>query len=385
MLLFTESNLAETLRKKCDEAKDRIWVVSPFVGDTKDIDCILGTNWSNSKIDRKLLFDAVSGSMSKHSLSSFINSGIKIKSLHSIHAKMYIVDNWCLLTSANLTASAFSKRYEIGNTLESLDDLEGIVSAFNRWWDLAESVNIESNINEIKTNNNFKQIHELPSINTNEAQQSQKRPRRLREGEYRINGVNIMHNTISGRKCLLLNCKTSNHLYFGHSFVAIYDTEIIKRYETYMWLKGKTSLNYNQCEDLPEKLRYISYMKSKTYSFGEHDCYIRRFINNVSRGTYGAYLDDYDGWEYECAMSQPPPPTGIWWVDKAEEEEWEKNPFPSKAYPAQHFHIEVFVCCKSYSDEVEESTFEEIKKHMMEDFYDKYTPQKFPDRINRMH
>lgn len=386
MLLFTETNLAETLRNKCDEARNRIWIVSPFVGDAKDVDCLLGSNWKNKNVDRKLIFDAISGSMSQSTLLSFIDTGVQIKSLHSVHAKIYIVDDWGLLTSANLTGTAFSKRYEIGKEIDSNEEIGELIDSFNKWWDLSEPINSDSSINEIITNNNFNQLCELPTTDHSlEEALEDIRPRELKSGEYRIDGVNIQHKTKSGRICLLLSCRTSNLWYSASSLVAIYDSEIITRYDNYMRFKGKSSLNYDQCKNLPEELRYISFMREKTFKFDFNHPYVRRFIDDVSRATNGTYVDNYDGWEYDCAMSQPPPPTGIWWVDKVEVEEWERNPFPVEAIPAKNYEIEVFICSKYEDAKIEDSEFERIKNYMLEDFYMEYSPEKFPERKNRMH
>lgn len=385
MLLFTETNLAETLRKKCDEAKSRIWIVSPFVGDAKDVDCLLGPNWKNKNVDRKLIFDAISGSMPKSTLLSFFNIGIQIKSLHSVHAKIYIVDDWCLLTSANLTGTAFSKRYEIGKEIDSNKEIGELVDSFNKWWNLSETIKPDSRINEITTHNNFNQLRKLPtSDHSLEELIEDIQSRELKSGEYRIVGINIQHKTKSGRKCLILNCITSNLWYSIPRLVAIYDTELIEQYSNFMSDLGKSSLNSEQCRDLPEELKYISYMRERIFEFDKKHLYVRRFIDDISKYTSVTLIENYDGWEYDCA-TLPPTPTGIGWIDKAEEEEWLKNPYPTEAIPAKNYEIEVYICSKYEDAKIEDSEFERIKNYMLEDFYMEYSQEKFPKRKNRRH
>ncbi len=48
----------------------------------------------------------------------FVDRGT-VKSIPGIHAKVYIFDSRVLLTSANLTETAFTKRREIGTLLSA--------------------------------------------------------------------------------------------------------------------------------------------------------------------------------------------------------------------------------------------------------------------------
>jgi hypothetical protein len=61
----------------------------------------------------------------------------EIKTLQGLHAKIYIVDNNILFTSANLTGTAFSKRYEFGIFQEVNED---ILNTFQDWWQKAKEV-----------------------------------------------------------------------------------------------------------------------------------------------------------------------------------------------------------------------------------------------------
>lgn len=386
MILFSDTNMAETLRKKCDKATKRIWIVSPFVGGASDIDCILGANWKNKDIDRRLILDAVSGSMPKATITSFFNSGIQMKSLHGVHAKIYLVDDWCMLTSANLTGSAFSKRLEIGTVVESTEDIAEIVETFNTWWEMSTNVNPESIVNEIVTNNNFKKLIDLPALSPDATIEKKEFERKkLNVGEYRIDGVLLKQGLgYWSRPCLLLRCVTDNDPFSGYSFVAIYDSKIIALYNIYLQKLGKNSLGYEECEKMPANLRYISHMKSKQYTLGVP--YVRFYLENVSPGTYTAssYVDNYDGWEYDCA-SPYPIPTGEWRIDKQLEAAWLRNPFPEDAYPVQHFNIEVHIWCESPDVKVEDIEFEKIRDYMIADFYRKYNPGLFPPKKNRKH
>ena len=66
-----------------------------------------------------------------------MNSHGKIKHLKALHAKVYIVDDHALVTSANLTDRAFSRRHEIGVFLPPHES-SSVIEAFKHWWSTAE-------------------------------------------------------------------------------------------------------------------------------------------------------------------------------------------------------------------------------------------------------
>lgn len=93
---------------------------------------IIGGSWKRSDIDFRVITDIETGFIRKDTFDEFIsNHPDSIKSLKSLHAKVYIVDDWCLVSSANLTGTAFSKRYEIGTDDVDLTEVE---SFYNSLW-----------------------------------------------------------------------------------------------------------------------------------------------------------------------------------------------------------------------------------------------------------
>lgn len=135
-MILSGQSLVDTLRNKCDKAQKRIWIVSPFIGEFNDVQKIIGNQWSAPHIDFRILTDVKYGFLKKSTFIEFLQNKISIRSLPSIHAKVYIIDNYCLITSANLTGTAFSKRYEIGMeaNAKTVEDL------FDQWWNMAEIV-----------------------------------------------------------------------------------------------------------------------------------------------------------------------------------------------------------------------------------------------------
>lgn len=130
MVLFEQKQI-DVLRDKCEHAVRRIWIASPFIGSLKDIQKIIGGKWMLPSVNCKILTDIEAGFIRKDTFDEFQKYQVEIRSLLSLHSKIYIVDDWCLVTSANLTGTAFLCRYEMGIASNDLQDIE---ETFLKWW-----------------------------------------------------------------------------------------------------------------------------------------------------------------------------------------------------------------------------------------------------------
>ena len=165
MKILSEQKQIDAIRHKCDKAKRRIWIASPFIGSLKDVQKILGGRWMRPSIECRVLTDIENGFIRQDTFKAFVDSQIEVKSLESIHAKIYVIDDWCLVTSANLTGTAFFCRYEMGIATE---DISEIVDTFERWWKMADPVgyhvqNVKKAIIEYQDGQHFKQKFKAPS------------------------------------------------------------------------------------------------------------------------------------------------------------------------------------------------------------------------------
>lgn len=137
-IILSGQHLVNALREHCDQAKERIWIASPYIGNFKDVQKIIGGNWMRSHIDFRVLTDVESGFIRHDTYTGFIASpNTKIRSLFNLHAKIYLIDDWRLLTSANLTGMAFSARHEVGQVVSGP---EQVVKLFDQWWRKAQAV-----------------------------------------------------------------------------------------------------------------------------------------------------------------------------------------------------------------------------------------------------
>ena len=133
MEILSEQQQIYILRDKCDNACKRIWIASPYIGSLKDIQRIIGGKWLLPSIDCRILTDIDSGFVRQDTFDEFLNNKVEVRSLDSLHSKIYIVDDWCLVTSANLTGTAFLCRYEMGVALNNEKEVE---NTYLRWWNM---------------------------------------------------------------------------------------------------------------------------------------------------------------------------------------------------------------------------------------------------------
>lgn len=144
MKVLYEQSLVEEVRKLSQSSKKRVWIASPYIGDIQSVQKIIGNKWLNkADLSVRLLSDIEEVTqLSYETLEAFYKAG-SIKSLRGLHAKIYIFDEKVIVTSANLTGTAFSKRYEMGVLLDE-NEAEDAISRYEHWWkNIATSVPLE--------------------------------------------------------------------------------------------------------------------------------------------------------------------------------------------------------------------------------------------------
>lgn len=141
MKIIHGQQLVKELRKLSDSVTKRLWIAVPYIGSPTSVRRILGKEWFDSpSVNVKLLIDTSDLScIDTETLQHFHDRG-QVKTLAGLHAKIYIVDDTCLVTSANLTNTAFSKRHEIG-ILCNFNQAQQVIEIFNDWW--KQSINVK--------------------------------------------------------------------------------------------------------------------------------------------------------------------------------------------------------------------------------------------------
>jgi hypothetical protein len=161
------SQLTSDLRTLADSVERRLWVASPYIGSWRAVKKLLGSAWQ--KVDVRLLTDKNSGILAQDTIEQFA-AHRPVRSLAGLHAKLYIVDNSVLLTSANLTEAAFTRRYEVGLVLKGQQAL-GLVETYEDLWECAEEVDVKQvsftkprkgNIDEPHQGGKLPKLYDLP-------------------------------------------------------------------------------------------------------------------------------------------------------------------------------------------------------------------------------
>lgn len=143
MKILHGQELVTELRKLSDRVTKRLWIVVPYIGSPTTVRRILGREWFDSPtVSVKLLTDTSDLScLDTETIQLFYNRG-QVKTITGLHAKIYIADDFCIVTSANLTNTAFSKRHEIGILLTPSESKQ-VIETFNVWWKKSENVKPE--------------------------------------------------------------------------------------------------------------------------------------------------------------------------------------------------------------------------------------------------
>jgi phosphatidylserine/phosphatidylglycerophosphate/cardiolipin synthase-like enzyme len=126
--------LAAEIRALCDKARRRIWLAVPFIGGVSTVRRLLGRAWlDRDDVDLRLLVDIEERScLDLKSLRLLAERG-KVRSLPWLHAKIYMADDTAVITSANLTEMAFSRRVEVGIKL-GYDETVELAAVYDTWW-----------------------------------------------------------------------------------------------------------------------------------------------------------------------------------------------------------------------------------------------------------
>lgn len=140
MEVYGGQKLVNNLRSRCDQVKKRIWIVVPYIGNLPSVFKIIGRNWiDNPGVSFRILTDADEfNNINSATIGLFAQYG-EIRSLAGVHAKVFITDSTAIVTSANLTATAFTRRHEVGVFLGSTES-STTISLFKSWWKKAEKI-----------------------------------------------------------------------------------------------------------------------------------------------------------------------------------------------------------------------------------------------------
>ncbi len=172
MKILYGQNLVNALHEIMEASEYRIWIAVPYIGGLASIKKILGSKWyDNQNIALRIITDiSNTAAIDSQTLTTFYQRG-EVKTLLGLHAKIYISDQRCLITSANLTNTAFTRRYEVGIIVEQAQE---VIQLFENLWTQSEDIKLET-IKTIKKSTKksieeknvqgLKQLWQLPKSN----------------------------------------------------------------------------------------------------------------------------------------------------------------------------------------------------------------------------
>jgi|SRR5579863_230216 len=134
MEIATAKGLSFGLRGLARNVRQRLWIACPFVGGWLATKCLIDIVWKDDPdVDVRLLTDVKNkGWLDPVTIREIAYCG-KVKDLRGLHAKLFIIDDRALVTSANLTRMAFEQRREIGLFLTKSESAP-VISIFEDWW-----------------------------------------------------------------------------------------------------------------------------------------------------------------------------------------------------------------------------------------------------------
>lgn len=164
MKQLCKKDLFNEILNKCSSVKKRLWIASPYIGSNNFVRYILGDKWkANAKINFNLLVDYTDKqNCDPRTLRKLMDSGATVRSLKALHAKIYIFDDEMVLTSANLSDTAFRKRYEIGASLNKYESIE-FIKYYSEIWKKGKILNTTDLMNEKKFRKRFGRSREEKS------------------------------------------------------------------------------------------------------------------------------------------------------------------------------------------------------------------------------
>ncbi|MCR9171523.1 MAG: phospholipase D-like domain-containing protein [bacterium] len=136
--LFGDDLLNE-FKKLLINTESRLWICCPYVGSLDFIDELSNGKFLSQEIDKRFITDINELRAVNYTVFQEIIKHGELRSLTGIHAKIYIVDDRCLVSSANLTETAFKRRHEIGLFFDKKESKETI-DIFERFWQKAERI-----------------------------------------------------------------------------------------------------------------------------------------------------------------------------------------------------------------------------------------------------
>lgn len=286
------------LQALVQETRGIMRVASPYVSDRG---LLLGTNIGDVRLLTTLrVMDIVSGATSLGVLRALVRGGVKCRFLEGaprLHGKLYILgDERALVTSANLTKSAFDSNIEIGVLVD-----DGKVRELTRWFDkkwVVEATRLDEKW--------ISYFEEKSASLRRDYSRLQERVR-ARESEVRPTPV-----TCVGSSCRFFLCNTDRkHSDQTAGEFRLEELMKDKRYAT-AWEDFDYPAHMEQVKRDDIILMYANRAGIIAVGRVKGDCEVLR------RGSPGRVVDDFQSTEWRVPIKE-----WLWWVKDERACSWE--------------------------------------------------------------
>jgi hypothetical protein len=276
MKILSTQTLVDTVREFADKAERRLWIAVPYLGTYETIQQILGSSWlTKHKMSFRLLTDVNElNSMSASSVMALKKRAL-VRSLVGLHAKIYVIDDTCIIGSANLTKTSFTKRYEAAMFLNAKEAVKAI-ELFETFWKKGKNINdTELQINKKRSSKEDEGINKGLATISN------------------LHKTNIVKRESLSKKYLSYNSIVEQFKDFAHKYQAAIGKKVWTKVPLYY--EVDSFLNYLFAEAPRKPSHPYKYLKGRKLNRKQQDAFLKKYVklfrnyiieNNIKPGNY---------------------------------------------------------------------------------------------------
>lgn len=141
-------SVLDDLAQRIEGCSDRVLLVSPYMSADVGTLCaklITRRRAAASPPEARILTAIRPGALADDSLSAqallaLIDAGAAVRSIQNLHAKIYIVDQWAMLGSGNLSPGGLDHMNVEAFAVATGADVEPVTTCCEKWWRRAGDV-----------------------------------------------------------------------------------------------------------------------------------------------------------------------------------------------------------------------------------------------------
>ncbi len=158
-------NFGEFIYNTSKNIKNRLWIASPFINDKNSFESFFNIHKiKNKNCNLRLIIKLDNINRQNNDIVDFFIQNGEVRTYSNLHAKMYIIDDIPIISSANLTHNGFRNNYEL-SVAGASSDIELYEQMYNVLWNVSDEVNLHLLQEQVDKNNNIDNQGFKPNIN----------------------------------------------------------------------------------------------------------------------------------------------------------------------------------------------------------------------------